>query len=184
MMDLFFGGGATVFSIAAIIGTLFFLLRTVMLFVGAADFDADVDVDTDVGADVSDASSEAFQIISIQGILAFLMGFGWGGLSAFKGLGLPFFLSVPIAAVAGGAMVWFLGKLLVAVYRLQSEGTVHIHQALGLDAEVYIEIPGEQAGSGQIRVVIDDHERYLQAKTPQGGHPEPDPGPCSGRTRR
>ena len=49
--------------------------------------------DADAGFD---DSGDAFQILSIQTMAAFMMGFGWGGLGAFRGSGLPVVVAVPM----------------------------------------------------------------------------------------
>ncbi|MCH7475788.1 MAG: hypothetical protein IIA27_14115, partial [Gemmatimonadetes bacterium] len=75
MSELFFGPIATWFTVPAVLGTLFFSLRTALMFVGGADggadadVDFDVDVDADLDADAGD-STDAFKVLSIQSIAA------------------------------------------------------------------------------------------------------------------
>ncbi len=72
MSDLFFAGSAIWFSVPALIGTGFFLLRTTLMFVGGVDdggmgadvdvdvdFDVDVDMDMDVDLDHGDSSARS-----------------------------------------------------------------------------------------------------------------------------
>ena len=72
MIDIFFGGSALWFGIPAVIGTLFFMLRLLLMFVGG-DADADVDIDFDADIDTGD-SDQAFSILSVQSITAFIDG--------------------------------------------------------------------------------------------------------------
>jgi membrane protein implicated in regulation of membrane protease activity len=162
MQELFFGPVVTWFTVPALIGTAFFLLRTLSMFVGG---DATVDADFDV--DVDD-SSTSFKILSLQAISSFLMGFGWGGLGAYRGGGWPVATSVAFAAVCGAAMVWVLAKMLTAVYRLQSSGNVPMYHALEAEGTVYAGIPAAGAGTGRVRVVIDDREIYYRAVSDGG----------------
>jgi len=172
MSDLFFGSFAAWFTVPAIIGTFFFTLRLGLMFVGGADtgldadvdvdFDVDVDMDADVDMDGAD-SSEAFKLLSIQSIAAFLMGFGWGGLGALRGAGWSLTMSAAFGVAAGVGMMWLLGKMLQFVYRLQSSGNISIHQALDQDGMVYTSIPAEGQGRGMIRLVIDERERFYKA---------------------
>jgi len=132
------------------------------------DVDFDVDVDMDAGADVDvDAgdSSYAFEVLSVQAIAAFLMGFGWGGLGAFSGSGWSVPVSVLVGLACGAGMVWLLAKLLIAMYGLQSSGNVPMYYALEMEGTVYASIPAKGLGPGRVRVVIDDRARFYKAIT-------------------
>ncbi len=164
MNDLFLGGGAAWFTVPALIGTVFFVLRTVLMLVGGdAGGDVDVDVGVDVDGDLSHADpGHAFQVLSIQTIAAFLMGFGWGGLGGLKGTGWSLTASFTFGLAAGAGMVWLLAKLLRSVYRLEASGNVRIDQTLDLEGSVYIAIPGD-GGRGRVRLIVDDRERFFNA---------------------
>jgi hypothetical protein len=167
MNDLFLGGGAAWFTVPALIGTVFFVLRMVLMLVGG-DAGGDVDVDVDVGGvdvdtDLSHADpGDAFQILSIQTIAAFLMGFGWGGLGGLKGAGWGVTASFTFGLAGGAGMVWLLAKLLQAVFRLQASGNVGIDQTLDLEGSVYIAIPGD-GGRGRVRLIVNNRERFFNA---------------------
>ena len=174
MTELFFGPIAVWFTVPALVGTLFFSLRTALMFVGGAeggadaDFDIDVDVDVDVDVDMdadADHSTEAFKVLSVQSIAAFMMGFGWGGLGGLRGAGWSVVMSTAAGLAAGVGMVWLLGKLLQAVYRLQSSGNVPIASTIDLEGSVYTAIAGHNEGRGQIRLIVGDRERFYRAVT-------------------
>ncbi len=178
MYDLFFGQYTALFSIPAIVGTVFFLLRMGMLLLGGDDAldggDAgdmgdmgDLDVDVSPEAEPLDdgGTDHAFKIISIQSIGAFLMGAGWAGLGAYRGSGMSLEASLAIAVLGGVVMIWLFLWLMKGVYDLQSSGNVSIRQTIGLEAEVYVRVPGQRAGSGRVRVVMDDRMRMYTAVT-------------------
>ena len=183
MQELILGPVAIWFGVPALVGTVFFSLRMALMLIGGADadagFDVDVnfDVDVDFDVDVGDVdamsetggdpgdSTQAFKALSVQAIAAFVMGFGWAGLGALSGLGWGLYVSIAVAMLGGGGMVWFLGKLLHFVYGLQSSGTVAMYQALESEGIVYARIPAAAAGVGRVRVVIGDRERYYKAIT-------------------
>jgi len=179
-MDVLFGHGAAWFGIPAVVGTFFFLIRLgLMMLGGDTDVDADVDIDVDVDVDMDvdgdghfdvgshDAvdSTDAFEVLSFQTIATFLMGFGWGGIGAFRGAGWSAGWSVLFGVASGAGLVWLLAKLLRLVYGFQSSGTVSIRDALGTEGQVYLQIPGQRAGRGQVRLVIGDRQRYYNAVT-------------------
>lgn len=171
MIDILFGGGAVWFGIPAVVGTIFFLGRVVLMLVGGGDIhhDAGFDLTGDVdagGVDFQHPDSDtSFNILSIQAIAAFMMGFGWGGLGVVRGWGLPALLGVPIGIVTGGAMVWFLGKLLMLIAKMQSSGTLSMASALYEEGVVYVTVPAERHGRGSVRVIVDNRMQYYPAVT-------------------
>ena len=165
-MDLFFGDGAGWFSVPAMLGTCFFLLRLAMMSVGGdGDAGGDLDSGGDAGMHHDADSTSAFKVLSIQTIATFTMGFGWGGLCGYRGAGWDATSSLIFGLAAGAGMVWLLGKLLRIVYGLQSSGTVSIRDALGLEGDAYIAIPGRREGRGRVRLVIGDRQRDYNAVT-------------------
>jgi hypothetical protein len=162
VLDLLFGSDALWFSVPAFAGTIFFLSRVVMmLFVG------DVELHHDAGGFdvVHGDSSEAFKVLSIQSIAAFLMGFGWTGLFVVRGLGLSPLVGVPAGVVVGTGMMWLLGRLFRLVGRLQSSGTMDISAALDEEGTVYLTVPGRRGGRGAVRIVVGDRQQYYNAVT-------------------
>jgi hypothetical protein len=171
MQELFFGPVVTWFTVPALLGTAFFSLRTLSMLMGLGDSGVDAGVDVDVDMDASgpdvdtdgDDSAEAFKVLSLQTASAFLMGFGWGGLGAYRGGGWPLLISLPFAFICGLGMVWLLAKLLGAIYRLQSSGNVPMYHALHVEGTVYTGVPAAGSGMGRVRVVIDDREIFYRA---------------------
>ena len=170
MSELLFGPTASWFTIPAIVGTVFFLGRMALMVIGGADadaggFDALEGVDALDGDAGIDDSGDAFEILSLQAIAAFMMGFGWGGLAAWRGSGLPLPIAGVVGVVIGVAMVWILARVLRFVMGLQSSGTLPLYHALEATGTVYAAIPAGESGTGEVRVVIGDRERYFFATT-------------------
>jgi hypothetical protein len=164
MQELLFGRDVLWFSIPALVGTFFFLFRTIIMLVGGG-FDLHHDTgDASFDLDHSD-SSGAFKVLSIQAIAAFSMGFGWVGLGVVRGWGLSPWLGVAAGLAGGTGMMWLLGKLLRWIARLQSSGTLDISGALTEEGTVYITIPAHRQGRGRVRVVMGDQQRYYSAIT-------------------
>jgi membrane protein implicated in regulation of membrane protease activity len=174
MSEVFFGDNAAWFTVPGIVGTAFFLLRIVMMLVGAGAHDLGVEVHGDLhvgdahgGGLQGDAahpdSTDAFQILSTQSIAAFMMGFGWGGLAAFKGSGWHWGAVIVAGTACGAAMVWVLGMLLRGMVDLQSSGNIPLGAALGREGDVYVTVPS--GGRGQVKVTVRDHQRIYNAVT-------------------
>ena len=160
MEQLFFGDFAPWFTVPALVGTGFFLIRTLMMFVTGAEMD--LHVDDGAGFDLDHGDTEAsFKVLSLQAISAFMMGFGWGALGAYRGTGLPALLSVLIGFGFGVGMMWILAKLLGWIMRMQTTGNIDLSRALLREGTVYAQIPA--GGKGVVKVVVDDHIRYYNA---------------------
>lgn len=173
-METLFEGSNAWFAAPAILGTGVFLIRLVLMLVGGAGDGGDFgggdvgdvgdlgDLGGDAGADHMD-SGHAFEILSIQSISAFLMGFGWGGLAGLKGAGLGLGLSLALGVGCGCLMVWILAVLLRGLYSLEGSGNVSIRDALGAEGEIYAQVPARGAGVGQVKVVVSDRMRIYRA---------------------
>ena len=172
MFDELFSQEALLFSVPALLGTAAFLVRLGFMAVGGigegvdsvGDVDVDLDTDVDLGHDVeSGDSTEAFKLLSIQSVAAFLMGFGWGGVGGLIGFEWSFPMSLLLGVGFGALLVWLLGILMKAMYDLQSSGNVNIGDAAGLEGQVYANVPARGDGRGQVRVVIDERARIYNA---------------------
>jgi membrane protein implicated in regulation of membrane protease activity len=172
MQNLFFGDSAAWFTVPAIIGSVFFLFRCFMLLVGAGAHDIGLDLHADAHADLHGGdlhgdgthndSAHAFQVLSVQSIAAFLMGFGWAGLAAYRN-GWHWSGVMVVALVCGGAMVWMLGLLLKGMADLQSSGNIPMAAALDHEGDVYVTVP--DGGRGQVRVTVEERQRIYNAVT-------------------
>ncbi len=152
--------GALWFSIPAIVGSIFFVLRLLLMFVGGGDLGLDADVDLD-----HPDSTDTFKVLSIQSIAAFLMGAGWGGIAGLRAFEWTWINALLFGIACGVATVWLLGMLLKAVYDLQASGNVRVERAVGAEGTVYVSIPQAGEGRGQVQLVVDGRQRIYTAVT-------------------
>ncbi len=175
-----FESEALLFTIPAMLGSMLFLLKLGLLMLGGdADTDVDVDIDLDVdldpdaldaGTDAAHAlgdgdSTSAFTFISIQGIITFIMGFGWGGLIGQITFEWPLAASFGAGLVFGSALMWLLTILLRAVYSLQSSGNIRLRDTVGTGGRIYLTVPANGKGVGRVRLVIQGRARMYYAVT-------------------
>lgn len=188
MFDVLFAPEVIWFTVAGLVGTVFFALRIgISLIVGdlldtdagdadgGMDFDASAEVDAaptaleTLDADLDQAahadSTSVFKLLSIQAITAFLMGFGWGGLMGVRTFDLSALQALGVGVLVGAGFVWLITWLLSVIYQLQSSGNVSIREAVGRQAQVYVAVPAGKRGAGQIRVVLRDRQRVYTART-------------------
>ena len=150
------------FAASALVGGILFVLYFFLLMIGgiATDiFDGLFGIDVDMGADAS------FKALTFQGIMAFLMFFGLAGLSVTKSGGGPS-PAILAGAIAGGASMYFTGKLFELFVNLQQDGTVELSEAIGAKGQVYLRITDE--GVGQVTVEVNEAQRTFNAKSEDG----------------
>lgn len=172
MFELFFKDDAIWFGVPALLGTGLFAIKLALLMLGA---DHGVDSGAHVGdthtGDTHDNSSGAFKLLSVQGVVAFAMGFGWAGLAALYFTEWHLF-GVVMSAIAGGLIsAWLLLFAMRAMFELQSSGNIAIESCVGLQGTVYVSVPAQGAGRGQVQLVVDGRQRIYNAVTAGGDLP-------------
>lgn len=179
MLDALFGGSAAWFAVPALVGTLFFVLRLVLMLIGVGvDHDtgdggllgAGHDADAPVGYphDHHGDPATLFKFITVQSALLFAMGFGWTAYGFLRGTSAGFGPSALLGVVGGVGMVALFTKLLHATRRLEQSGTFDIAGTVGAEGQVYVTVPEPGRGRGQVRVVVGQRERILNAVSASG----------------
>ncbi len=140
------GNASQVFWGIAIAASIF----QVLIFIGSlfTSHELDHSADTDTSG-----SGEALKLLSLRGIIAFLVGFGWtGGLFLAKGLSM---LLVVLMAIGTGiifmTVILLIMRLLMS---LKADGTLDYANSIGRTGHVYVTIPARRAGQGQVEVMI------------------------------
>ncbi|MFW5856768.1 MAG: NfeD family protein [Planctomycetota bacterium] len=164
----------TAFAFSAIVGGLLFLVRlALMLFGGDHDADHDGVDSADMGHDVSHAdgpdhtdggdSGDAFRLLSIHSLTAFLLVFGLIGLGLHRQLDLHPFLAAPGAFLAGLAAMALIASLFSFMHGMQSSGTLDMRNAVGQEGNVYLTVAA--SGSGQVEITIQGRRQTFNAVT-------------------
>lgn len=166
-----------VFWISAVFGTVFFLLRVLMMVIGGFGAESDHDVSHDSGqhveADGHDHSHElegtdtAFKLVSINTMTGFFMMFGWGGLAAYRDFELSALQSIAAALVAGLITMYLTASLFRVALKLTSAGSsFQVNEIVGKVATVYLQIPAQ--GRGKIQISHDGISRTVEAVSEDG----------------
>lgn len=150
-----------VFTLCALVGGVFFVIRMVLFMLGVGDGDGDFDGDPDAGGDAGTSG------LSIQGITAFFMMFGLVGLALLRSSGVGPTIAILGGAAAGFLALWASSQLYRFFRRLQSSGNVRLESAVGEDATVYLTIP--ERGIGKIQVVVGGRLRTFDARAEGAG---------------
>jgi membrane protein implicated in regulation of membrane protease activity len=105
-----------------------------------------------------------FHWINLRTIMAFLVGFGWGG-AILLNRGYSLAGSISRASVIGVAFLITTALLMRNLLKLQSSGTLDYANAVGEIGTVYSTIAGGEAGGGQLEVMIQGRLSIADART-------------------
>lgn len=169
----------TLFAVCALIGCTLLLLQTAMQLIGmghdaVGEFAPDADVggpghahDASAGHDHAHGSTplpKIIQFLSYQTVVSFLAFFGLGGLAALQADVEPAMAGV-LAFLAGSLSAVVITYVLKGFRKLQRDGAVRIHRALGCTGRVYLRIPAEGSGVGKVTIEIQGRTIEVRAKT-------------------
>jgi len=166
----------------AVFGGGMFVIRMVLMLLGAGD----TDMDTDAGADVDlDAHAdthfdidhggdyagdhvaehvgidEGLRLLSVQGITAFVMMFGLTGYAVSRSTALGSLFTLAVGGGVGLVGMWIVAKGFSVMNRLQSSGNINIYDAMGEEGTVYLRIPAE--GTGKVTVTVSGRLMVMDA---------------------
>ncbi len=152
-----------IFALVAIPTTGVLLIQTILMLIGIGmdsdvDIDGDIDVDGDVGdgdfdGDIDPTGLDSLRVFTVRGIIAFLVVFGWTGFVLDRAE-LSLWIVLPVAAVAGGVMMYVIALLMKAVMKLRNDGNIDNRNAIGTSGRVYLTIPPSRNGEGKVNILL------------------------------
>ena len=163
-------GTEITFWLCALGGTLFFVLRVLLVLVaglGSEGFDVDHDGHIDTHAHDGVDSDTAFKLISFNSISGFAMMFGWAGLTSYVQFALGPWISVVLAGLVGFLTMVLTAYMFKWAYKLTSDGAdFNLEQLVGKTGQVYQRIPAD--GQGKIQIGHNDMLREVFAQSESG----------------
>ena len=151
-MKLFMGIG--------LIGLVLVILQVIVgVFIGH-----DGDVAGSASVDMHGGHGGGGSIVSLKTISGMCLGFGFGGAvleQAGLSPGLAAVGGIVIGAVIGAIYFWMMHSL----YKLKSDGTAVLADAVNHSGTVYMRIPGTLAGSGEIQIAFGGRMHNVAAFT-------------------
>lgn len=137
----------SIYYYIALFATIFYLIKIFLFTI----FGGDVEVHSDFTSSLE--TDEAFEFLSIQSILAFLMGFGWMGLTCTKIWGLGMLLTGLVSFIFGLVLMFVSAYLMFCVKKLNKHIVKDLSKAVGCVGKAYTNFsPG---AVGQIEIDID-----------------------------
>ena len=151
-------GDLQFFYATAILATLGVLIQAALMLLGG-DVDGDVHLDA-----ASDGADGGLHILSVRSVVAFFVGFGWGGAVPLE-YGMSFAAACAIAFACGAALMLGVFGLMRGMTRLNYSGNVDYRNAVGQVATVYLPIPPKREGVGQVQVTVQGRLATIHALT-------------------
>jgi membrane protein implicated in regulation of membrane protease activity len=161
-----------VFALSALVFSILFIWQMIAALLGAdtdshmhtGDAGVDHSLDTHDHVHGSDALV-TFTLISVRSLIAFGTLFSWSG-ALYLSAGTSPLLAILYSCFWGVLAMISVSYLLYTLLRLQERGNMDSWTAVGTEAVVYLDIPGE--GIGQVRVSIGGVISFLKASSVEG----------------
>jgi len=146
-----------IFYIIGILSTFIIICQSFLMVIGFGDdFGGADDIDLDGTGDV--------QVLSLKTLSAFFAGFGWTGVICLKN-GYSLGIAVLVACAIGAMFMAIVLYLMKALYGLRSSGNIKYQNAIGSVGTVYMAVPPNQSGPGQVEINIQGRVRFVEAYT-------------------
>lgn len=144
--------------------SLIFVIQSVMTFVGMGGDGEVGDVHTDFDVLSGDADP-GMNLYTFRNLVNFLLGFGWSAVLLREGIDSTFWLMV-LSVLVGAAVVALVMYLFKWLSSMQQSGNINLyHSGVGCQGRVYLTIPAERTGEGQVQITINDSVREYNALT-------------------
>jgi len=133
----------------------------VLMFLGSMVSGHDLDHNTGNG---DGSAVDGVKLVSVRAVVAFLVGFGWAG-ALFLRDGFSLTGATLIAVGTGFVFMAVIFLIMRILMSLRSDGTLDYKNAIGQTGQVYVTIPGNRGGQGQVEIMIQGRLATILAVT-------------------
>jgi len=148
------GFDCVIYSSLAIVGTLVFLIRLLLM--------SFLDIEGTGEIEVGEGGGYGMGILSLLSVTAFMMTAGWVGLGLRLDLGWSVLPSAAVSIGSGAAVMVGTGVAVISLKRLAQEKRYDVASAVGRTGQVYMTIP--EGGAGQVRVSVSGRSMIVPAR--------------------
>lgn len=148
-----------VYWLIAVIGSLIFLIVTLLSFLGGDADDLD-DIDSEIDAD----GGIGFQFITFKNLIGFFTIFGWSGIACIEA-NMSSTLTFTISILSGLFMMFIMAAMFYYMSKLSDSGTLKYNNAIDAIGEVYLTIGANRSRMGKVSVQVQGTMRELDAIT-------------------
>lgn len=146
--------------------SLIFVIQSVLTFIGLGGGDGGFD--GDFSTDFNDLSTletdPGMNLYTFRNLVNFLLGFGWTAILLHDRLPLGWLMV--LAVLVGLALVAVVMYLFKWLNGMQQSGNIDVFKSgVGCQGRVYLTIPAERKGEGQVQITINGSVREYNAVT-------------------
>ena len=145
----------SVYLLVAFASTAFYVLKLIIFSICGGDTEVSTDFTTACETDIS------FNFLTIESILAFLMGFGWLGLAALTQWHTSILMSLIIAVTTGIIFMFTSAYLMFCVKKLDKKIKVNLENYIGKTGRAYTRF--NPKSEGQIEIEINKQLKVINA---------------------
>lgn len=147
--------------------SLIFVIQSIMTFVGLGGGDGGFD--GDFSTDFNDLSTldadPGMNLYTFRNLVNFLLGFGWTAILLRDRIASLAWLMV-LSVLVGLALVAAVMYLFKWLNGMQQSGNIDVYKsAVGCQGRVYLTIPADRKGEGQVQITISGSVREYNAVT-------------------
>jgi hypothetical protein len=157
-----------IFWFFAIPFTLVFLIRLAasLMGFGGSDEDGDFSDSGDFGDGDGDGGNflSDFRLFTLQNFLIFFTGFGWAGIYAINA-GFSPAVTIVVAFSVGALLMFAVAAMYYLINRLTESGNINLNNAVNATGHVYLPIPAQRSGTGQVQITVQGSLREIEAMT-------------------
>jgi hypothetical protein len=144
---------ATFYLTLLVLGGGVMVIQLALSVFGVGDH-GDLDHDADHGLD-----HDGLDLFTVRALSAAAAAFGAVGLGQMQ-WGVPGWLALPGAGIAGAGGAVGVALLLRSMHRLAVDKSFNISMTIGTPAKVALGIPGARAGEGKVHLVA--HSQFME----------------------
>lgn len=140
--------------------SLFFVLQTVMTFMGVGG----EDIETELESEGHHSTDTPFELFTLRNLINFLLGFSWSGISFYDSIANKTILIV-VAFLVGIAFVALFFFTIKQMMRLNENNSFSLAKTINQTGTVYLTIPEKKSGKGKIQISVNGSFHELDALT-------------------
>jgi hypothetical protein len=141
---------------------IFASVLQILMFFGAM-FGHGHDFDHDAAVDGASGVAGA-QILSLRTLVAGAVGFGWAGVLA-SSAGASDGVAITLALICGVAFMLMVFGVMQLLFSMRADGTLDYRNAVGLTGKVYVTVPAQRRGAGQVEIMLQGRLTMAAAQT-------------------
>ncbi len=153
-----------IFWCFAIPFTLVFTIQLVLTFIGIDWHDGELAGHDGVGDHHDGDATSGFRLFTLRNFIIFFTGFGWAGVFAVHA-GFNQVATVFFAFMVGLLLMVIVAGMFFLMTKLTQSGNIQINNAINASGRVYLPIPGQRSGVGQVQLTVQGSVREMGAMT-------------------